>query len=415
MLSIYRQVNNIAKISDGKRFENAFKNSINEKHVLIKRLNDNAASFGESTNTRFTSTNECDFLLFENDTRTLYGLELKTTLGSLTYWRKDFEDKNKKQSFQIKKNQILGLEKFSQYDGGIFGFVINFRKTSENHTFFISISDFLKYTNTLSKKSINIHDVLQMNPIKIENRLLRTNYWYNLEKFFQDTTCYGLRKGKYTMKKTAMKLKESLTLTEKVMAINNIVSSNFGDDDYTPYYDKLGRITTIIKYLIDGIELENGDNLLELYNSDNEMHDMVDSVLHGNIDNDTLKDDWLFIMMQAADKIDFMKRKLIHHNYDLDKIVDAANVIIDSLENFSKLQLSELTPEMIQTGMTVMKKLADNNVELNQETISSIIKDAVAFNMDKATADIIDSKNEEIRELRKYKMLWDSRKLTDNQ
>lgn len=217
------------------------------------------------------------------------------------------------------------------------------------------------------------------------------------------------------MKKTAMKLKESLTLTEKVMAIKNIVSSNFMDDDYTPYYDKLGRITTIIKYLIDGIELEDEDNLLELYNSDNEMRDMVDSVLHGHIDNNTLEDDWLFVMMQAADKIDFMKRKLIHHNYDLEKIVDAANVIIDSLENFSKLQLSELTPEMIQTGMTVMKKLADNNVELNQETISSIIKDAVAFDMDKATADIIDSKNEEIRELRKYKMLWDSRNLTDNQ
>lgn len=217
------------------------------------------------------------------------------------------------------------------------------------------------------------------------------------------------------MKKTAMKLKESLTLTEKVMAIKNIVSSNFMDDDYTPYYDKLGRITTIIKYLIDGIELEDEDNLLELYNSDNEMRDMVDSVLHGHIDNNTLEDDWLFVMMQAADKIDFMKRKLIHHNYDLEKIVDAANVIIDLLENFSKLQLSELTPEMIQTGMTVMKKLADNNVELNQETISSIIKDAVAFDMDKATADIIDSKNEEIRELRKYKMLWDSRNLTDNQ
>lgn len=217
------------------------------------------------------------------------------------------------------------------------------------------------------------------------------------------------------MKKTDMRLKESLTLTEKVMAINNIVSSNFMDDDYTPYYDKLGRITTIIKYLIDGIELEDEDNLLELYNSDNEMHDMVDSVLHGDIDNDTLEDDWLFVIMQAADKIDFMKRKLIHHNYDLEKLVDAANVIIDSLENFSKLQMSELTPEMIQTGMTVMKKLADNNVELNQGTISSVIKDAVAFDMDKVTADIIDSKNEEIRELRKYKMLWDSRNLTDNQ
>lgn len=217
------------------------------------------------------------------------------------------------------------------------------------------------------------------------------------------------------MKKTVMKLKESLTLTEKVMAINKIVSSNFMDDDYTPYYDKLGRITTIIRYFIDGIELEDEDNLFELYDSDKELRDMVDSVLHGDINNDTLEDDWLFVMMQAADKIDFMKRKLIHHNYDLEKIVDAANVIIDSLENFSKLQLSELTPEMMQTGLTVMKQLADNNVELNLETISSIIKDAVAFDMDKATADIIDSKNEEIRELRKYKMLWDSRNLADNQ
>lgn len=184
---IYKQVTKIAKISDGKRFENAFKNSINENHVLIKRLNDNAASFGGSTNTRFTSTNECDFLLFENNTRILYGLELKTTLGSLTYWRKDFEDKNKKQSFQIKKNQILGLKKFSKYSGGVFGFVINFRKTPENRTFFVSIIDFLNYTDTLKKKSINVHDVLKMNPIEIENRLLRTNYWYNIEKFFNES------------------------------------------------------------------------------------------------------------------------------------------------------------------------------------------------------------------------------------
>lgn len=211
-----------------------------------------------------------------------------------------------------------------------------------------------------------------------------------------------------------MKLKESLTLTEKVMAIKNIVSSNFMDDDYTPYYDKLGRITAIIRYFIDGIELEDGDNLLKLYDSDKELRDMVDSILKGNINNDTLEDDWLFVMMQAADKIDFMKRKLIHHNYDLEKFVDAANVIIDSLENFSKLKLSELTPEMIQTGTKVMQKLADNNVELNQETLSSIIKDAVAFDMDKATADIIDAKNEEIRELRKYKMMWDSRNLANN-
>lgn len=216
------------------------------------------------------------------------------------------------------------------------------------------------------------------------------------------------------MKKTNMKLKESLTLTEKVMAIKNIVSANFTDNDYTPYYNNLARVTAVLKYFIDGVEFENNDNLFELYMSDKELHDMVDSVLEMDCDNDTLKNDWLFILDNSTLKISFLKNKLSHYNHDLERIVEAANVIIDSLENFSKLKLSELTPEMIQTGTKVMQKLADNNVELNQETFSSIIKDAVAFDMDKATADIIDAKNEEIRELRKYKMMWDSRNLANN-
>lgn len=211
-----------------------------------------------------------------------------------------------------------------------------------------------------------------------------------------------------------MKLKESLTLTEKVMAVENIVSANFIDNDYTPYYNDLAKITAVLKYFIDGIEIENDDNLFELYMSDKELHDMIDSVLEMDCDNDTLENDWLFILDHSTLKISFLKNKLSHYNYDLERIVEAANVIIDSLENFSKLKLSELTPEMIQTGTKVMQKLADNNVELNQETFSSIIKDAVAFDMDKATADIIDAKNEEIRELRKYKMMWDSRNLANN-
>lgn len=217
------------------------------------------------------------------------------------------------------------------------------------------------------------------------------------------------------MKKTNMKLKESLTLTEKVMAVENIVSANFIDNDYTPYYNDLAKITAVLKYFIDGIEIENDDNLFELYMSDKELHDMIDSVLEMDCDNDTLENDWLFILEHSTLKISFLKNKLSHRNYDLEKIVEAANVIIDSLDNFSKLKLSELTPEMIQTGTKVIQKLANNNLELNQETLSSIIKDAVAFDMDKATADIVDAKNAEIRELRKYKMMWDSRNLANNE
>ena len=155
-------------------------------YVLVKRLNDNASAWSGGNNTRFTSNNECDYILFNDLTRTFYGLELKTTKEkSLTYWKEDFEDKNKKQSFQIRKCQIQGLQKWSKHLG-VFGFVINFRNIN-NRTFFIMIDDFLNYTSTLSKKSINIDDVLKMNPIEIENKLIKTNYRYNMEKFLCET------------------------------------------------------------------------------------------------------------------------------------------------------------------------------------------------------------------------------------
>ena len=176
----------IAK-NEGKRFEDAFIKSVPE-YVLVKRLNDNASSWSGGTNTRFASKNECDYILFDDNTRTFYGLEMKSTKHtSLTFWREDFEDKNKKKTFQIRKCQIQGLEKWSKHKG-VFGFVINFRENN-NKTYFIDIKNFLNYTSSLSKKSVNIEDILKMNPIEITNVLLRTNYHYDVEKFLEETKC----------------------------------------------------------------------------------------------------------------------------------------------------------------------------------------------------------------------------------
>ena len=185
-LCYLKEVNIIAK-NEGKRFEDAFVKSIPD-YVLVKRLNDNASSWSGGANTRFASKNECDYILFNDQTMTFYGLEMKSTKhNSLTFWREDFEDKNETQNFQIRKCQIQGLEKWSKHRG-VFGFVINFRD-DENKTYFIDIVDFLDYTSSLSKKSINKADILQMNPIEIENKLLRTNYRYNVEKFLNESAC----------------------------------------------------------------------------------------------------------------------------------------------------------------------------------------------------------------------------------
>lgn len=172
-------------MNEGKKFESSIIKSCPD-YVLVKRLNDNAAGWSGGSNTRFSSNNECDFIMFNGNTHTFYGLEMKSTKEkSLTFWREDFEDKTKNQSFMIRKCQILGLKKWSKFCG-IFGFVINFR-ASNNLTYFISINDFIEYTKNLNKKSINIDDIKKMNPISISSAILRTNYKYDMEKFFQET------------------------------------------------------------------------------------------------------------------------------------------------------------------------------------------------------------------------------------
>ncbi|MBQ0036828.1 MAG: hypothetical protein KBT35_07930 [Firmicutes bacterium] len=171
------------KKNEGKLFESDFQKSIDIEKILVKRFNDNAASFGGSNNTRFTSTNECDYELFDPESRTLYFLELKSTLSSLTFWREDFDGK----SFNIKRNQILGLSKFSKYENTVCGLVINFRSKELNDTFFVYIDEFVKYTNQLNKKSINYNDVIKMSPIKVQCNKKITRYKYDIDKFINET------------------------------------------------------------------------------------------------------------------------------------------------------------------------------------------------------------------------------------
>ena len=167
-------------INEGKIFERSFANSMPDG-IYFQRLIDPAASFGGSSVTRFSPHQPYDFYAYSNPY--FYAMELKSTANSLTYWRKDFEVKGKKQTYEIKKCQIEGLTKAATYPGVIAGFYINFRNV--NKTYFLSISNFHKLTDTLEKKSINYKDVERYG-ILIEQKLVKVNYKYNLRKFFDD-------------------------------------------------------------------------------------------------------------------------------------------------------------------------------------------------------------------------------------
>ena len=214
------------------------------------------------------------------------------------------------------------------------------------------------------------------------------------------------------MKKNNVKVKENITMVDKVNAINLIVSSYFTDGEYTPYYSKMAEVMAVVTYFIEGIEFEDDEDIYNAVMQDEELSDIVHDVL--------FEDDMIFIKNNARDKVEFLKQQIIHSHADTDRIIEACNVIIDSLENFSKLNIKEMKKEDMQNASIVLEKLASSN-NLTPEVISNVLKDAVGFNMDKATEEILDSKNEQIRglkeenkELRKYKALWESRNTTSS-
>lgn len=201
------------------------------------------------------------------------------------------------------------------------------------------------------------------------------------------------------MIKNDVRIKENITLEDKVNAIESIASSYFSGGSYTPYYSEMAKVIAIFTYFVKGIEFEEDERIYSSVMSDDELISLLTSF--------RASDDWQFVISNVYDKVEFMKQEKIHSHKNMDKIIEFCDVIIDSLENFSKLNLTQISQEDMENSLKVVRQLADK--DFTAEDLSSVLKGAVGFNMDDATAEIIDSKNEKIRELEKYKTLWESR------
>ena len=111
--------------------------------------------------------------MFDDDSRTLYCLELKSTKSTSVSLS------------VIRDNQIEELTKASKHNL-VAGFLINFRNAS-NDTYFIEICDFNKMISEVNKKSFNKKDLMNYNAICVESECKKVNYKYNVKKFITDT------------------------------------------------------------------------------------------------------------------------------------------------------------------------------------------------------------------------------------
>ena len=158
--------------NEGKKFEQDFSSSFGDD-FWVYRLRDNAASFGNGSNTRFASSNICDFIIFHDKTKTLYLAECKSTKGtSIPYT-------------MLKDNQIKGLTDASKHDV-IPCFIFNYRNQN-NDTYFMLIDDFNIMYKELPKKSFSQKDLEKYGALKINSSKKRTRYKYDTNHFVQLT------------------------------------------------------------------------------------------------------------------------------------------------------------------------------------------------------------------------------------
>lgn len=105
-----------------------------------------------------------------------------------------------------------------------------------------------------------------------------------------------------------------------------------------------------------------------------------------------------FVRENAHLLVEYAKEKNIHRNETLDKIGEFFDIANDAFENFSKLDLGKLSQDDIKTVTNIIGQLKDKDI--TPEVLTDVIKNAVGFDMDKASSEIIDAKNEEIRKLK---------------
>lgn len=112
--------------------------------------------------------NPCDYIIYYDGI--MYLLELKTTKNKTSIPLSSLTD------YQIKE-----LSKRSKEDGIVAGFVINFRETTDNLTYFVSgqVVDQIK-----DRKSISL-EFCKANCISLSNRLIRVNHSYGIEQFLK--------------------------------------------------------------------------------------------------------------------------------------------------------------------------------------------------------------------------------------
>lgn len=235
------------------------------------------------------------------------------------------------------------------------------------------------------------------------------------------------------MKITNTKIKDNITIVDRISAIEFIANSYFTDGRYTPYYVEISKYIAVAKFFLDGVSFSDDDDIFGTICSDEKIKPLVDKFFVPSVSKTNAK--YLNIMeevmKQVEDIVEFRKQVIIHSStvdderiiQKLDQILekekrnkDAELKVLNEAEKLQKAQLKQteyanrvseyMTPEeAAQLNKILMEKKFDPN-ELARVVVDKYLQ---SEQHNKNIEEIISDKNAKIQELRKYKKMHDAR------
>lgn len=198
------------------------------------------------------------------------------------------------------------------------------------------------------------------------------------------------------MKKENVRIKEEITISDEINAVESIVSSYFMNGDFTPYYSEMQCIIAITENFIEGVEFEDDELIYDAVVQDPDIYPLnmkfyydvsdTEQAKHENEENIKYINIWNRVMQHVHEKVEFEKQLRINEmsTYTLSNLINSQNEMIESvietctvlLDSFSALaNLKNLTQEDMELAREFMGNLKDKNI--TETTLANAMKKVV--------------------------------------
>lgn len=171
------------------------------------------------------------------------------------------------------------------------------------------------------------------------------------------------------MKKDNVRVKNDITIVDEITAIESMVSYYFTDNEYTPYYADMAKVTVIAENFLDGVEFESEDYVYQLVMENDDIYECVNKFLEIPTSQDKESVDCYVrmekIMKQVDDVVEFKKQKLIHNSDAFAIVGDMCLAVKDMLDNYAK------NNEIAQKFVSDLQESG-----INEETLTKAVRNA---------------------------------------